>query len=670
MRARGAALVVLCSTVLAGALIGQPPAGFGGRGDQDPRGQRQGDPLLPGELEFEDGTARVDDRETFERLSYQGQQVMIDTHLAGLEFVKFQIEGADEDEQHLYFINTETHRSHPGFMRRVGISMGRGGFGGPGGGGRSMRGVLVYRPMLTAPDGSTGYYTFEFEPNDAYPYAKIKLAFDLLGEHSNLMRGKLGYRPLPRAMDQYEQDKAAYEQAGLPVCLEEDLFGDLAYLPLNAAVSFGVLRLMEPGERPSAREIAIYRHLPNEMPRVAGVLTGERQTPLSHVNLRAIQDKVANAYVRGIAEDPMVAKLLGRTVRLEVAADGYELREASTAEVEAHLEHLRPDAPQHPPRDLDERRIRPLAELGFEDSVRFGAKAANVAVLGSLDLPEGMVPGGFAVPFAFYHEFMQQTGLYDAARSMMAREGFAGDAAIRETALANLRAQIEQAEMPAELAAALAEVQAAFPAGTHIRCRSSTNNEDLEGFSGAGLYDSFTHRPDEGHLANSVRQVYASLWNFRAFEERAFYRIDHFEAAMGVLLHPNYEAETANGVAVTDDILYQTSGQRGRRFYVNVQVGEDLVTNPEAASVPEELLLGPTSSRVDAKMRSSNRVADGEEILDDARRNELRKALWTIHKAFRKLYGKATRKDFAIEVEFKITADGVLAIKQARPWVN
>ena len=54
-----------------------------------------------------------------------------------------------------------------------------------------------------------------------------------------------------------------------------------------------------------------------------------------------------------------------------------------------------------------------------------------------------------------------------------------------------------------------------FPEGRSIRCRSSTNNEDLPGFSGAGLYDSTTHHPLEGHLSKSIKQVYASLWNFR-----------------------------------------------------------------------------------------------------------------------------------------------------------
>ena len=220
--------------------------------------------------------------------------------------------------------------------------------------------------------------------------------------------------------------------------------------------------------------------------------------------------------------------------------------------------------------------------------------------------------------------------------------------------------------MPTWMTEALTELQNQFPTNASIRCRSSTNNEDLPGFSGAGLYDSFTHHPDEGHLSKSIKQVFASLWNYRAFDERDFYRIDHNAAAMGVLIHKNFDGEQANGVAVTTDPFYQTEDS----FYLNTQIGEDLVTNPDGESVPEEILLNKLNGRKFTLVRPSNRVPDGEQILSKSLLQDLQIVLNRIDASFRPHYNVLPwTKAFAMEIEFKITAEGAISIKQARPWV-
>ena len=628
--------------------------GFGGRrGSREPSGPR----LDPEQVEFKDGTATVPDRETFEKLSYQGMDVRIDTQLTGIEFVKFQIERTHTQNPQLYFMNTETHRSHGSFMRSAGLERGQG----------QMRGVLSYRPLFMAPNGAPGVYTFEFNPNDAFPFEEIKLAHALLVAKMPLLKNRLGYCPLWGAIGIYEREKALYDTAEFPVYFEDDLYANIGYLPLNQAASFGRLRVLELDERPTVRDIVICKTLPNEMPRVAGVITGVRQTPLSHVNLRAIQDKVPNAFIAKAWENSSIAPLIGRYVYYEVSADGFEIREATFKEVETHFSDLRPSRTQRPERDLSAKEILPLDEIGFSDASRFGVKTANLATLRTFGFPEGTVPDGFGIPFYFYDEFMKHNGFYEDLEGLLKDAAFLRDHDTKEAELKKFQSEIKKGEMPTWIMDALSELQNAFPKGTSLRCRSSTNNEDLPGFSGAGLYDSYTHHTDEGHLSKSIKQVFASLWNFRAFEARDFYRIDHFVTAMGVLVHPNFKNELANGVAVSDDVVYQTTGN----YYLNTQVGEDLVTNPEGQSVPEEILLDWWDSNNYRIVATSNRTTDGARILKDEYLRQLSFYLGTIHNKFRRLYTSISQtNDFAMEIEFKITSEGKLAVKQARPWAQ
>jgi phosphoenolpyruvate synthase/pyruvate phosphate dikinase len=278
------------------------------------------------------------------------------------------------------------------------------------------------------------------------------------------------------------------------------------------------------------------------------------------------------------------------------------------------------------------------------------------------------VPEGFAVPFALYHRFMEANGFYGRVQSLLADPAFRADPAVREARLGELRRAIRQAPVPADVSAKLAELQARFPQGTALRCRSSTNNEDLPGFNGAGLYDSYTHRPNEGALEGTVKQVWASLWNYRAFEERDFYRIDHLQAAMGVLVHPNFDDERSNGVAITRNPF----DPAWPGFYVNAQVGESLITNPDGAR-PEEFLvarLGPQGEYEVQYVTRSDQVPAGQTVLSRPEVLTLARALDRIQRHFKQVYQAQQDPKFAMDVEWKFDPQGRLVIKQARPVVD
>lgn len=81
--------------------------------------------------------------------------------------------------------------------------------------------------------------------------------------------------------------------------------------------------------------------------------------------------------MRGIEGDATVTALMGRTVRLAVTADGYELREPAQEEAAAHFAALRPMEPVVPTRDPSITANRALDEIGFADSSRRGLGSAG-----------------------------------------------------------------------------------------------------------------------------------------------------------------------------------------------------------------------------------------------------------------------------------------------------
>ena len=591
------------------------------------------------------GTVAIPDRDTFDKLSYSDKYI---------KFVMFGMDTADRPG--VYFMNTENYLDHRQFMEVIGLDWEQDGL---------LNGELTFHPELMSPSGNSGVYYYEFQREPI---------FSLMGHSHTLLAASIPLLDdnlalyISNGYLQYSQaELPLFRESRIPLLFDEDIHADTSFLSLNPGKGYGLLRVMDPDERPHPRDIVIYEALPNELPRVAGIVSTVPQTPLSHVNLRAVQDGVPNAFIRGALDEDEIDDLIGGYVRYTVTETGWDIRAATRAQVDAHYTSSRPTGEQTPQRDLSVTSITPLGEIGFEDWTAFGVKAANVAVLRTLGFPEGTVPDGFAVPFYFYDKFMTDSGLYDDIKDMLAVSDFQTDFDTQESELKKLRKAIKDAETPEWMTTALTTMHATFPVGISLRYRSSTNNEDLPGFNGAGLYDSKTQHPeetDEDGIDKSLKQVYASLWNFRAFTERDFNRIDHLAAKMGVLVHPNYSDELANGVAVSFDPIRGLDGY----YYVNTQVGEDLVTNPEAHSIPEELLLRRDQGTY-AVLSTSNLVESGELLMSDAQLIQLRDHLTVIHERFAVLYNPAPDEPFAMEIEFKITSDNVLAIKQARPWV-
>ena len=610
------------------------------------------------EIPFFDGTVAINSHEVFSSLATITESVSWAPFLNNQEFVKFAILDQDTDEPKVYFINSETHFIHDFFLQTIGSSAYAS---------NVVKGEIVFNPNEISDNGAIGTYSFNYSFGDAVDFETTQRSFELLAANMPYLTNNLQHFISAGSESQFNNIyKEDYVGSRIKVVLESEYFADVSYIPFHQAEGYGFFRHMELGDNPGSRDIVLYDALPNTLPRVGGIITSVVQTPLSHVNLRAIQDNLPNAYIQNPLEIDSIANLLEKLIYYKVEQDRYIIREATQEEVNAWYENIRPTDEQIPERDLSRTRIMPLDEITFEMSNSFGAKCTNVATMRTFGLPDGTIPNGFGIPFYFYDEFMKFNGFYDKAEEMLNDPDFIADLETRIDMLKDFRDDIKAANMPQWMLDELQVMHDSFPEGTSVRCRSSTNNEDLPGFSGAGLYTSKTQHPEEGHIQKSVKQVYASMWNFRAYDEREFYRVDHFIAAMGLLCHPNYNEEKSNGVGVSIDPLYQTEGN----FYINTQVGEFLITNPDANSIPEEILLSQDPEEGYFVIRNSNLTPVGELVMGEEYLDTLRHYLQVIHDEFAILYDVVGAEGFGMDIEYKVTAEDQLIIKQARPWVS
>jgi hypothetical protein len=307
-----------------------------------------------------------------------------------------------------------------------------------------------------------------------------------------------------------------------------------------------------------------------------------------------------------------------------------------------------------------------------------GAKAAQLAELGHVMAygancygPIPVPDQSFAIPLSYYIDHFERSGAKAELEAAMQDAKFRVDLRARDAALAHVRQKILDAPVDVDL---MRELEAAILqrwGRGRLRFRSSSNTEDLSGFNGAGLYESIpaeigdSERPIDGAL----RQVWASLWLTRAYDEREFGRIDQSQVAMGVLVHPSFKSERANVIAISRDVLDPT---RSDIHYLNAQQGEASVANPAPGVTTEQLIhhwrAVPNTPVIEYQAKSSLTRGVNVLTLDDVLKISCRLA--AVHDYFQvKLDPQYQNRWFAMDVEIKIVGpQREVVFKQARPY--
>lgn len=431
-----------------------------------------------------------------------------------------------------------------------------------------------------------------------------------------------------------------------------DLWAGVRYQPITLGESVGRLRFIE-GPVDSSEvlpdQILVLDHVPNDIPLSAGIVTAEVQAPLAHVAVLSQSRGTPNMALRGVFENAALRALDDRIVRLAVGATDYAITLSDEAALRASLEASRPPPLEPPALDPSREELVDTCALRLDDTAWAGAKAAQLGEVCGAGVPTSR---GFVIPVHHYLAHLERNGIDASAASLRAR--FADD---RRAALQALRAQIEAAPVePARLDAIAARVRRVR--GRRWILRSSTNAEDLPGFSGAGLYDSVVTPadPTPAQLAEALREVWASVWSRRAWDEREYYRVDHDAVAMAVLVQPFLEGVAAMGVAITENpFSTQRSG-----ILVNLAPPGSSVTAAEA--LPEQVLLYRRSR---AEVISRSTANGGRPILEERAMEPLRDRLDRVHAHLMARWGD--RAD-AADVELALLRDGTAVILQARPY--
>ncbi len=502
-------------------------------------------------------------------------------------------------------------------------------------------------------------WTFDLFASDTLSIADTAAVFKQI-QRAAFFGDKLRYRPIPA-------DQVAHldqVRAAMPVVTTDELFAGVRYEPLETGESYGYLRIIAVG-KPLPVDVHPYDVLvlgtqPLELPPVAGVITDELQAPLGHIAVLAHSRGTPNMALRGASLDPKLVALDGKPVHLRVGPGEYAVELATPDDLARAAAKRHAAAPklQLNPRDAG---LPVLADIDADDIATFGAKTAQLARVEHLG--EVRTPRAFGLPFHAYLTFLAANHLDGKVAALLGDASLRHDAGRLRTALEDLRTSILAAPVPAEIVdPLLAQIHGKLAGSARVRLRSSTNSEDLAGFSGAGLYHSAKVDPSSrASVEDGLRDVWSSVWSWDAFAERDWYGIDHARVAMAILVQESIDDDDVIGVAITGNPYYQ-----GRpAVYVNAQARGGSVTGAAGDEVPEQFLYYTYDTGRGIERISASSRAPGKVLISDLEARQFADQLEKIHEEF---VGAEVGGAKCVDVEFLIRKNRELVIVQARPY--
>jgi pyruvate,water dikinase len=199
-----------------------------------------------------------------------------------------------------------------------------------------------------------------------------------------------------------------------------------------------------------------------------------------------------------------------------------------------------------------------LHSVGMKDVQRVGGKNASLGeMISNLTNLGIQVPGGFATTAEAYREFLDQNDLGNRINAALASLNIDNIEELAKTG-GRIRTWIANESLPQrlreEITAAWTEMQSHHTDELAVAVRSSATAEDLPEASFAGQQETFLNVRGLDCLLDSVRKVYASLYNDRAIAYRVHQGFEHSQVALSVGVQHMVRSDLASsGVMFTLD---------------------------------------------------------------------------------------------------------------------
>ena len=267
-----------------------------------------------------------------------------------------------KDGNKIYYVNKKRYSFHKDFVNGTYLSLERGreffenNYIKPNR--RFILGTLAYQTPLKR-------WTFEFWEGDLIPPDQIQLTYDVVNKLSSpgCFQTKL-----------LRQDEATVSIAGMQRILQSDIAKEQAYQALNIAKGLGRIHIipkLDDHVEIGSNEILVLDEVPVNLPPVAGIITSQPSTPLSHINLLAKGWGIPNAYIKN-AKD-LLKQYDGWWVSFETLRENYTIKRADMNQLREYQRRQAERLDVMKPRfDLSETRLLSLAQQRSRSSLAFG----------------------------------------------------------------------------------------------------------------------------------------------------------------------------------------------------------------------------------------------------------------------------------------------------------